>query len=119
MDTTLRNAVIRAVGRTSLPDVAMYGADQGFPGFTNYSDTCAFYARHQGRIVEMVEELARDLGQSPTEMVGGFKCLQDVEATDQEIGQTLYGTKRKHDTHVANALAWFALEQVAFDDADK
>ena len=112
MDKTLQTAVIRRVGRDSLQDVANHGADGGFPGFCYYSDTCAFYARHQSRIVALVEELADDLGKSPCKLVAGFRCLNG-DYSEAEIGRTLYGPKKGHDTQIANALAWFALEEVA------
>jgi hypothetical protein len=112
MDATLQRAVIRRVGRDSLQDVANHGADAGYAGFTYYTDTCAFYAQHQTRIARMVEEMADDLGETPTGLVKGFRCLNG-DYTESEIGRTLYGPRRQHDTQIANALAWFALEEVA------
>lgn len=112
MDKTLQNAVIRRVGRDSLQDVVNHGADSGFPGFTYYADTCGFYARHQSRIVALVEEMADDLGESPCKLVAGFRCLNG-DYSEAEVGRTLYGPKKSHDTQIANALAWFALEEVA------
>ena len=112
MDKTLQNAVIRRVGRDSLRDVANHGADGGFAGFTYYSDTCAFYARHQSRIAALVEEMAYEMGESPTHLVAGFRCLNG-DYSEAEVGRTLYGPKKGHDTQIANALAWFALEEVA------
>jgi hypothetical protein len=47
-------------------------------------------------------------------MVQGFRCL---DATQSEIGATLYGSE--HDIYVANALAWFALETLAFEMDDE
>jgi hypothetical protein len=112
MDKTLQTAVIRRVGLDSLQDVASHGADGGFAGFTYYSDTCAFYAKHQTRIVALVEEMASDMGESPTNLVAGFRCLNG-DYSEAEVGRTLYGPKKGHETQIANALAWFALEEVA------
>ena len=50
-------------------------------------------------------------------MVQGFNCL-GKDYTMTEIGRTLYGNKSQHNTYVANALAWFALEEVANAYAD-
>ena len=115
--TTLTRAVIRRVGRDSLQDVARHGADGGFPGFCYYTDTCAFYAKHQAAIVAMVEQMADDLGESPVAMVRGVRCL-GTYYTEAEVGRTLYGPKRQHQTQIANALAWFALEEVARAETD-
>ena len=117
MDKTLQTAVIRRVGRDSLQDVAEHGADGGFPGFCYYSDTCAFYAKHQTRIVSLVEEMASDMGESPTKLVAGFRCLNG-DYSEAEVGRTLYGPKKVHDEQIANALAWFALEEVARNVTD-
>jgi hypothetical protein len=110
-------AVINKLGgwecfKETAKDVAEHGADSGFSGFTYYADTCAFYANHQtGEIVKMVTEMAEELGEGAIEMVRNFNCL-GKEYSDEEVGQTLYGSKAKHNTQVANALAWFALEEV-------
>lgn len=112
MDKTLQNAVIRRVGRDSLQDVVNHGADSGFPGFTYYADTCGFYARHQSRIVALVEEMADDLGEDPVSFVRSFRCLGE-SYLHSEVAKTMYGPKKGHDTQIANALAWFALEEVA------
>jgi len=116
--STLTRAVIRQLGgRDSLQDVANHGADCGFHGFCYYTDTCAFYARHQSAIAALVEQMADDMGESPTKLVSGFRCLNG-DYTESEVGKTLYGPKKSHDTQIANALAWFALEEVARQETD-
>ena len=94
-------------------DVTNNGAAGGFCGFIYYSDTLEFYARNRASILSALESLANDLGEGGAiDLVRGFRCLHE-NATDSEIAQTLYGSKRNHDTQVANALAWFALEEVS------
>jgi len=111
-------AVIHKIGgwdcfKETAADVANHGADSGFSGFTYYSDTCAFYENHQTDIVKMVGDMAEQLGdEGAVEMVRGFNCLGKDSYSAEEVGKTLYGSKAKHDTQVANALAWFALEEV-------
>jgi hypothetical protein len=101
-------------------DVMSHGADQGFSGFIYYTETCEFYARNRADIVALAEDMARDLGEaSVCGMVLGFDCLRG-SATEDEVASTLYGAKRRHNYLVANALAWFALEEVAraYDDLE-
>ena len=110
-------AVISKLGgwecfKETAADVANHGADAGFSGFTYYSDTCAFYANHQTDIMTMVEEMADQLDEGSVEMVRNFNCLGKDNYTAEEVGKTMYGSKAKHHTQVANALAWFALEEV-------
>lgn len=116
MDDMAR-AVIRQCGgfesfTEMAQDVSNHGADSGFRGSTYYSDTCRFYAVNRESILAYARELAADIGEGDImALVAGFSCLKD--STESEIGLTLYGTKKQHDTQVANALAWFALEEVS------
>lgn len=115
LDATLIRATVRQSGgwqafRESAQYIVDHGAQSGFPGFIYYADTSAFFARHQEAIVELVEQFADDVGETPIGLVQGFN---GIDATEAEISRTLYGTPSKHDTSTANALAWFALEEVA------
>lgn len=125
---TLIRAVIRQTGRENLEDIARHGVDGGFAGFTYYSDTVPFFKRHRALIVELVNRMAEDLGENPAEMVAGFGCLAGHEVhrlPDHEkrrklaeylpsVSRCLYGGRlTDEDTIVANALAWFAAEEVA------
>ena len=117
IDAKLIRAVVRQFGSweyftESAEDICNHGADSGFGQFVYYVDTCAFYARNRALIVALVESMAEEFGQGSGEMVQGFNCL-GKDYTMTEIGRTLYGNKSQHQTQVANALAWFALEEVA------
>ena len=90
-------------------DVCRHGADEGFNGFIYYSDTINFYQKNKPAILELVAEMAAEMGESSIALVKSFNCVQ---ATEEEIGATLYASKTHHDTNVSNALAWFALEEV-------
>ncbi len=124
-DSHLSEALIRATVRqiggwetftNYAEDVANYGAASGFCGFTYYTDTLDFYAKNRDAIKELASGQADDFGLGMVEMIKGFNCLSD--ASDDEVGQTLYGPKAEHDTQVANALAWYALEEVSRAFAD-
>lgn len=113
----LIRAVIRQCGgwesfQEMAQDVTNHGAAGGFHGFIYYTDTCSFYTRNRGHILAALRTLADDLGENVIDLVGGFNCLKDG-CTSEEVGETLYGPPSKHDTQVANALAWFALEEVS------
>jgi hypothetical protein len=115
INAKLIRAVIRQSGGWSdfqdmATDIVNHGIAGGFSGWIYYSETCAFYAKNQGAIVALVEQWANDSNLSPIDFVAGFHCFS---ADKPSVGKTLYGTKRQHDTQVANALAWFAVEEVA------
>lgn len=121
MNSTLKNAVIRQIGdKESLRDVMNHGADAGYPGFTYYVDTIAFFRRQKKNIVKLAEEMAADFGEDVLKMVAGFRCL-DGNFTASEVAKVMYGPWRDDDAHtmIANALAWFACEEVARDIYDR
>ena len=91
-------------------DVCVHGAAGGFHGFAYYHETALFFLKNKALIVKMAQEMADSLGEPLIGMIKNFNCL---DATEEEIGQTLYGTRRNCDRFVANALAWFTLEEVA------
>ena len=114
-------ATIRQLGgRESLEDVANHGASGGYSGFTYYTDTVSFFRRNRKDIVEMVKNMAREMGETAHTIVCGFNCLAPCDdQTMESVARCLYGRITDDDTQTANALAWFALEEVAraFSDA--
>lgn len=117
LPASLIKAVIRQSGgwsafKEKAHDVTNHGAAGGFGGWIYYTETCAFYAKHQADIRTLATGMASEFGEGVAAMVENFNCLRGSVTAD-EVGETLYGTKRQHDTTVANALAWFALEEVA------
>lgn len=116
IDPSLIRATVRQSGgrqsfQESAPDINNHGIAGGFSGWIYYTETCAFYAKNQSLIVELLESQSGEYGyKSAPDMVKSFRSL---DSTSSEIGYTLYGNKRQHDTIVANALAWFAAEEVA------
>ena len=126
MNTQLVNAVIEQLGGDSddreevnqtLEDVANNGADAGYSGFTYYADTCEFFTKNKSLIVELVKEYAEEFGQDAISVIAGWNCLEDDTDTRDEIERAIYGTPEHDDVSVQNALAWFALEEVAREEA--
>ncbi len=90
------------------------GAAGGFTGFIWYEDTVQFAKKYRKAIVELLEEQAQEYGYSgPIEMVKSFNCLKGFDATEREVARSLYGRPTDDDTQILNALAWYALEEVA------
>lgn len=120
--TTLQKATLKQLTNSSrltqetrdtLQDIANHGADAGFPGFTYYTETVAFFKKNRAAIIAMVEEMAEEFSQDPVQFIASFKCLDNDRETRAEIARTIYGRMGKDDYLVANALAWFALEETA------
>lgn len=98
-------------------DVANHGADAGWSGFTYYSDTVPFAKRNKSAIVEYMGTLARDIGEgNALAFMCGFNCLKCE--SEEDNARALFGRDNGQLTAQYNALAWFALEEVAraFDD---
>lgn len=121
LDSRLVRDIVQTLGgereaRETLRDVASHGADSGFPGFTYYADTSAFFRKHRRAIVSLVKSMANEFGQEPIAFVSSFRCLDADSECKESIGRCLYGgklTDSHADTTVENALAWFALEETA------
>jgi hypothetical protein len=101
---------------SNLADCAKHGADGGFPGFTYYSDTLAFFRRNREDIIKNLELLAGELGQDIISMVQGFGVFRhETPPTAASIGQALWGMGKLKDdlTSLYNVFAWFALEEIS------
>lgn len=122
---TLTRAVIRQLGgKEALIDVASPkhgGADSGYVGFTYYSDTVPFFERQRKNILAVLE----DFGDDPDAIVMRFPCLRLSKDDHEEwrtyrsaVNRLLYSNRKvdwdkQEEIMVANALSWFALEEVA------
>ena len=115
----LVNAVKKQLGENWKEDLqnvlrCSSGAAGGFSGFIWYSDTVQFAKKNRKAIVELLEEQAEDFGYSgPIEMVRSFNCLKGFDPNEREVARSLYGRPTEEDTQILNALAWYALEEVA------
>ena len=118
IDSGLIRAVIRqCYGFSSFKemahDVTEHGADAGFGKFIYYTDTVPFYGRNRAAINRMAADMASDICEGGSiELIGSFNCINGDFSAD-EIGVTMYGNKSRMKTSIANALAWFALEEVS------
>jgi len=117
---SLSRAVIKQFGRwtdwkESASDIAAYGAASGFNGFIYHVDTVAFYEANKGNIHALARDAAEEAGGSNllSEFLASFNCV-DLQA--DEVERALYhGDDHGDYTQVANAFAWFALEETAHD----
>ena len=94
-------------------DICEHGADAGFSGFIYYSDTWAFTNKYRASIIELLKDLAADLGLDWLEFLSSFNCLKDYSKA--EIAEGLFDPESESNCTVYNALAWFALEEAARD----
>lgn len=126
MNAKLTNAVIRQLGgkqaaKEYFQDIVNHGIDGGFGKFIYYKDTIEFFKANRAEIVALVAEMANELGETPIGLVASFNCLKmDAHNPEDEaeIARALYGRLASDDTRVPNALAWFAAEEVARDQAE-
>jgi len=111
---TLINAVISSIGMDSIEDVNNHGIDGGFSGFIYHSETHRFAMNHRAAIIQMLEEMASDLGEDLVKMVSGFGVFRNspMDAQDKkELYQYLGGGRPAQGT-ITNVMAWFAAEEV-------
>ena len=125
---TLVSAVVKNMNgwdsfRERAQDVADHGASCGFGNFIYYTDTIAFTAKNRKAIAAYAAEQSKEIGyKDEIEMILSFNCLQgyDDTITTSEIAKALYGRLADADTKtiIYNALAWYALEVVAWAYCD-
>jgi hypothetical protein len=113
----LTRAVINQIGgwtsfKNYAPDITNYGISGGFSGFIYYSDTCRFYEKNKASILELLKDQASDFGEPVVSMVASFNCLKDV-SQDEILDFFALGKKSEEYTTIANALAWYAGEEIA------
>lgn len=124
METKLQNAVLKQIG-ISLKDfkqnVSDYrDASAGIPGFIYYSDTHKFALKNQSSINELLEETAEQLGEDVFSMVSSFGVFRNGMDKDEkkDLYKFLGGNKNEKSYecfNVLNVLAWFCVEQLAYE----
>lgn len=124
IDTTnipakLVRATIRQAGgwdsfKEMAEDIANHGADAGWLGFIYYSETVAFAQRNRLDIVDYAYNMAYDMGESGAySLIAGFNCFRGMDLTADSVADAVNNKNHEDHTQVMNALAWFALEEVA------
>lgn len=69
-----------------------------------------FFKRNKAEIIELARNLADEPGENSMALIAGFNCLK----TDAEtVADAIYNPRTEDPENVRNALAWFALEEVA------
>lgn len=122
IDATLIRSTVKQFGgwdsfKESAQDIANNGAAAGWAGFTYYTDTVPFAKRNKKAILAYAENMAQELGESgAVQCIAGFQCLKHYR--QDEIAEGLYNPRSEAKTDIFNALAWFALEEVALAYAD-
>ena len=111
----LVRAVVRQSGgwesfKEMAEDITNHGVDGGFHGWIYHADTVQFAKRNKADIMELARQMADDLGEPLYRMIGGFNCLKMEES---EVAEAIHNPRSDDRTQVFNALAWFAVEEVA------
>lgn len=112
----MTRAILRKLDREDLRQVTEHGADSGWSGFTYTQDCVNFYKAHKADILLMASDMASDLGEDMLAMISRFGCLSNKGVPDYnqtEIAEALYSGRGESADTVRNAMAWFALEEVA------
>jgi hypothetical protein len=124
MNTKLKKAVLKQIGVTEkefTQNVSNYfNAQNGVSGFIYYSDTHAFALKNQKLINELLQDCADSLDENVVDMVSNFGVFR--AGIDQDELKDLYRflsevkNPKKYETNsVLNVLAWFCVEQLAFE----
>lgn len=110
----LIKAVIKQIGGAENLE-GLRSADDGYPGFTYYSDTHKFAMVNRKPITELLHNMADDMGEDILTMVKGFGVFRRSGMDSQDI-KDLYayiGGGKPEQGAITNVMAWLALEEVA------
>ena len=110
----LINAVISNIGLGAVEDVNRHGIDGGFSGFIYYADTHKFAMRYRRKIVELLEEDAKQLGKDVVEVVSNFGVFRrsPMDSDDRKDLYKYLGGGRPEQGALTNVMAWYAAETV-------
>lgn len=123
MKTSLKKAVLAQIGITQkeFKNCASdyRNAQNGISGFVYYSDTHKFSLQNQSDILELLDEMADNMGEDVVEMVNSFGVfrpngMKKDEKTD--LYKFLVGNKNESDyetNSVLNVMAWLCVEELA------
>ena len=117
LPTPLVESVIKQMGswdsfKESAQGIARHGADAGWNGFIYYDQTVTFAKQNLDGIMQVACDLANELGMDVTDMIASFGCLRGDSITSNDVAACLV-SDTDNTVQVMNALAWFALEEVA------
>ncbi|MEJ3666486.1 DUF7222 domain-containing protein [Stutzerimonas stutzeri] len=121
----LIRSVVRQFGgwadfKESAEDIASHGADAGWSGFIYYADTVKFAKRNRQEILAAAEAMADELGErGASSLIKGFGCLRSEGLSETDVMNAIYRRNDPNAQVVLNALAWFALEEVARSYVDR
>lgn len=113
----LTRAVIKQSGgiesfNEDAPMIVNHGADCGYHGWIYYNETVPFAESNRALILDFAEHMSDEFGEGLFEMIAGFSCLGDGY-TASSVARAIYEKNHEDRTSVMNALAWFAVEEVA------
>ena len=126
MNTQLQQAIIEQSGGQESwdeirKDIASYGIDGGFSGWIYYHETSAFYLANERAIDSLLADQAQEYGQSSSELLASFRCL-DISQYEADLFLMGHIDEDNEESElqdctlcqIHNALAWFAVEHLAF-----
>jgi hypothetical protein len=100
----------------NLADCAKHGADGGFPGFTYYSDTLAFFRHNRKDIIKNLELTVEESGEDIISMIRNFGVFRyGTPPSSSSIAKALWGMGKLQDdlTSLYNVFSWFCLEEIS------
>jgi hypothetical protein len=92
-------------------------ASVGISGFIYYSETHNFALKNQSLIIDLLNEVADDLGEDVVNMVSNFGIFRNGIDKDEkkDLYNFLGGNKKIEQGAITNILAWFCVEHLAFE----
>ena len=99
-----------------LTQCSLRGADTGFSGFINISETISFFIRHRKDIINHMEQTAADCGMDIISMVQNFGIFKNSDKPSiSDVGKALWDKSQIYIKYfnLYNVFSWYALEEIA------
>jgi hypothetical protein len=121
MNTILEKRILKQIGiskKEFQKNVTDYqDASSGISGFIYYSETHEFSLKNQSLIVDLLNDVADDLGENVVDMVSNFGIFRNGIDNDEkkDLYNFLGGNKKIKQGSITNVMAWFCVEHLAFE----
>lgn len=94
-----------------------FNASVGISGFIYYKDTCKFAYENRDEILDLIDNICKEMGVNIFELVSGFGVFRNDGFSDEDQQDlTLYMRgKECENVTIPNVMAWLAVEHIAHD----
>jgi len=112
----LINAIIceERLALEDVQDIGEHGADTGIDGFISTNEMNIFFRKYRKNIIQLIKEIANEIGQEPIEMILDFRQVKGSQYTSFQIAELLFTDEiDNEDSRILYMiLVYFTVEEI-------